>query len=408
MGAGASIEGDAPITRSRAEELAGPDEWARMEAQFDFEADESGCVAAARVRDYMSDVGGSIPSPSLSPSKRGSKMRRASYLALATRPGPVAGEEEGEELDDLILSPNVSRWKFLRHAVQMAGYGKCTKEDLDDIMVKEMMLLIDGNPTLSDQNLDDQIRSAAMTEEELEERHAARRERIAREAAEHVSRFENMSAEERADARNDGDMDHYTEENQAKREAMFDDDVQINYHLDQWWRAAETYIDRDKTDALEAEEYAVFHKRLLKIVQEAEMDGMTQEEQEEMMQQDFKADSGEDGSVDKEEFRYAVFQMADQWTCSADIEEYVEFLKRGFKVVFQDLIDADKIIAPKEWSLNMKKTKGITPMPMSRVADVMSGILDAKIKADKVDNEKGNAQQVFKGSTFLITAPNSV
>ena len=53
----------------------------------------------------------------------------------------------------------------------------------------------------------------------------------------------------------------------------------------------------------------------------------------------------------------------------------------------------------------MKKTKGITPMPMSRVADVMSGILDAKIKADKVDNEKGNAQQVFKGSTFLITAP---
>ena len=44
---------------------------------------------------------------------------------------------------------------------------------------------------------------------------------------------------------------------------------------------------------------------------EAEMDAS---EREALARADFEADAGEDGSVDREEFRFAIFQLADQWT----------------------------------------------------------------------------------------------
>ena len=51
------------------------------------------------------------------------------------------------------------------------------------------------------------------------------------------------------------------------------------------------------------------------------------------MEEDFHVDSGADGSVDCEEYRFAVFQMADKWTNSVDAKEYREFLKKGYDVI---------------------------------------------------------------------------
>jgi len=61
----------------------------------------------------------------------------------------------------------------------------------------------------------------------------------------------------------------------------------------------------------------------------------SEEEAAAVMAEDFKADAGADGSVSQEEFRWGVFQLADQWTAGCSAAEYVEFLKRGFKVVFR-------------------------------------------------------------------------
>jgi len=123
---------------------------------------------------------------------------------------------------------------------------------------------------------------------------------------------------------------------------------------------------------------------------------LTEEEEAAVMEEDFKADAGEDGAVSKEEFRYAVFQMADQWTCSVDADEYVEFLKQGYKVVFDDLIAADKALLPKSWAVEAKHAKGITLMPFQRAADVMSGLISEKIKADKVDKQKGTRMKTLE------------
>lgn len=73
-----------------------------------------------------------------------------------------------------------------------------------------------------------------------------------------------------------------------------------------------------------------------------------------MMNDDFRDDSGGDGSVDHEEFRFAVFQLADQWTASVEAEEYIEFLKRGYKIVFNDLMEADKLQWPSTWAVRDK------------------------------------------------------
>lgn len=52
MGAGASIEGDEPVDKAKAEILAGG-AWVNMEAKFDAEASEEGFVSAQRCRELL-------------------------------------------------------------------------------------------------------------------------------------------------------------------------------------------------------------------------------------------------------------------------------------------------------------------------------------------------------------------
>ena len=127
-----------------------------------------------------------------------------------------------------------------------------------------------------------------------------------------MRRFAALSEEERQDARNDGDIRNYEPKNQAIREALYEDDMVINKLLDKWWRACQIYFDKDSSDTLTSDEYAAFHERLIALVsQEGDLDDLTEEEKAKMFKDDFRADSGIDGSIDKEEFRYAIFELAE-------------------------------------------------------------------------------------------------
>jgi hypothetical protein len=75
--------------------------------------------------------------------------------------------------------------------------------------------------------LGEQILEASMNSAELEAQHLVRRERVAKDAAAHIARFEAMSDDDKQHALHDGDLDHYSHENQLKREQMFDDDPEI-------------------------------------------------------------------------------------------------------------------------------------------------------------------------------------
>jgi len=52
MGAGASIEEGEPVDKERAKVLAGED-WVKVEAKFEAEANDEGFVSAERCREYL-------------------------------------------------------------------------------------------------------------------------------------------------------------------------------------------------------------------------------------------------------------------------------------------------------------------------------------------------------------------
>lgn len=153
------------------------------------------------------------------------------------------------------------------------------------------------------------------------------------------------------------------------------------------WRL--DFIFQDNNGVLTADEYVIFHKRLLRVVEHAG-GGVIMDEaaSKEAMEADFKADSGDDGSVNREEFRYALFQLADQWTFSLEEAEYVVFLRTGYKLVFSDLIEGDKPRPPAGWGDN-KKVRNPSPMVAHKAVNIMTTIIFEKTKADLIARDNG-------------------
>ena len=77
---------------------------------------------------------------------------------------------------------------------------------------------------------------------------------------------------------------------------------------------------------------------------------------------------------------------------SVEPQEYIEFLDRGYKVVFQELIENDKPKLPACWGEELKGKgkikKGDSMVPTVRCADMMAQILFDKIAADNVTRGK--------------------
>jgi len=141
----------------------------------------------------------------------------------------------------------------------------------------------------------------------------------------------------------------------------------------------------------------------MRLVFESEKIDMTPEELKQIMERDFIEDSQGDGSVDKLEFRYAVFQVADQWTSGIEAEEYVEFLKRGFDIVFRELVEKGKtVVLPLALRNELKNVKGITPMPCGRTFDIMNAIIEEKVKTSKQLREKGKHGQIESMDEHIV------
>lgn len=120
-----------------------------------------------------------------------------------------------------------SKWLFLKAKSRLKALPTISRKDLMDDRVGLMMLYIDGLPQLSDQNLDDKIKTAAMSPEQQQDLATQRRERLRMEASKQTAKFEALSIVEKKSALEDGDLDLYSPENLAKREAMYSDDMMI-------------------------------------------------------------------------------------------------------------------------------------------------------------------------------------
>ena len=267
--------------------------------------------------------------------------------------------------------------------------------DLTDAEVARLLGAAASSPGLSSCNVVGYLQQAALSPEDLEKLKAARRSKLRNAAEAALAEFAKLSDEEKAQAQNQGDIDLYSDEMQAIREGLFESNKEVNAQLDTWWAAATLYLDKDGDADLDKSEYAEFHKRLLRLLDDPD-EQLSEEDALAAMQEDFAADAGPDGEVSKEEFRYAVFQLADQWTCTTRASEYVDFLRTSFSTVFHDLIENDKLRVPSSWEAAMKGGKKYNPLPESDVVERISELYQFKIKADAADDKQGKARDTME------------
>jgi hypothetical protein len=88
----------------------------------------------------------------------------------------------------------------------------------------------------------------------------------------------------------------------------------------------------------------------------------------------------------------------------------VSFLEKGFKLVFGNLMAADKLTLPPLWPPELKQAKCLTPLPEVRCIDLITGIFWDKIAKDKVLRGKQHAHlgQIAKMAADGIAAANGV
>ena len=103
--------------------------------------------------------------------------------------------------------------------------------------------------------------------------------------------------------------------------------------LDRWWNAAaeKEGIPQDG-GSLTFEPYADLHRR---IFRECLGDGFNEAEARASAAEDWQDDSGGCEALDSAQFAKAIFEVADLYTLTLDAEEYVEFLNRLFRKVFE-------------------------------------------------------------------------
>ncbi|KAK7254583.1 cytochrome P450 [Aureococcus anophagefferens] len=226
------------------------------------------------------------------------------------------------------------------------------------------------------------VEEEALSAEEIVRRRGERRKKITAKAEAAMARFASLSDAEKSEPQNQGDLELYSDENMALREALRDD-AGVCRALDRWWRGAVAQDDRDKNASLDRREYGAFYARLLKLADPG--DELEAGEIAAALEADFKADAGDDGKVTRDEFCNSVFELADQWTSTTDAEEYLSFLDVGYRQVFQALDDADALRFPDEWAHLLGSATQLTPMPKNAATElcVHCLALHAKTGADE-------------------------
>ena len=127
-------------------------------------------------------------------------------------------------------------------------------------------------------------------------------------------------------------------------------DARVLAELDKWWYAAKNEViggntgrDNAAREFMTEAEYSQFYAQLLRAFAEDDDDenDLTPEQAAKAAAEDWAKDSGDDDKVDKEEFYDAVFQLADTWTETTAVAEYVDFLRLYGEQVFGGIVVGD-------------------------------------------------------------------
>ena len=136
----------------------------------------------------------------------------------------------------------------------------------------------------------------------------------------------------------EGDLDMYTPENLHKRRKLrtHPDIVEL---LEIWWAKATMSFDHDGGGALDKKEYRQFHRRLVAAfaTDDDVTNDLSAEGEEVAFEEDWANDSRGQAEIDKSAFFDSVFELADTWCHSIDLEEYAEFLRNMFSQIWPEV-----------------------------------------------------------------------
>ena len=136
----------------------------------------------------------------------------------------------------------------------------------------------------------------------------------------------------------DGDIACYTPAAMLLRHHALEH-PRVQELLEQWWTAATRHGDVNGDGKLNQEEYSCVYRLLLAAFDTGEQDdGESEEDDDEDVEaaaaraaatlaEDWARDCGDDGMVDREEFKTSIFELADQWTETCEPVEYISFLE---------------------------------------------------------------------------------
>ena len=134
------------------------------------------------------------------------------------------------------------------------------------------------------------------------------------------------------DLRGQGNIDMYSDEALRQRNSLRMH-PEIIACSDRWWHCLLIpTFDANSNGKLEQDEYIIFHK-CLNMALQAGVEGLgdsqpiSPQKATQMALEDWEEDSGGTGTVDSERFKKALFELADMWTETTDVQEYIDFLE---------------------------------------------------------------------------------
>eukprot|EP00505_MAST-04D_sp_SCG-Rhode-Island_P003910 Stramenopile-MAST_4_protein_3910 len=128
-----------------------------------------------------------------------------------------------------------------------------------------------------------------------------------------------------------GDLHFYSDEAISKREHLLDH-ADVQHTLLCFWEVVLTkFCQRSNGTNLNMSEYVSFHRVLYTVFNETDSeelgDGKEDLEWKKAAEEDWKNDCHELGALGKEQFKRALFELADIWCNSIQVNDYVDFLQ---------------------------------------------------------------------------------
>jgi Ca2+-binding EF-hand superfamily protein len=140
-------------------------------------------------------------------------------------------------------------------------------------------------------------------------------------------------------AKEKAEADVESPENQAKRNELRSNQSVVK-ELGLFFAQASTLCDADHDGKFNKPEYGELHRRLVSAITEEDESKplkLIDVEDDESLEDDWLSDSKGDGFVDQNEFMDSMYEIADMWCESCDVEEYVECLAGLRRRIFGDI-----------------------------------------------------------------------